>query len=907
MATEVIEVTSFNRGLISRRGLARVDVDRVSLSSVELTNWLPRTLGSASPRSGLKYTGYSTYNNERSYNVPFIYDRNDTGVFEFTNNRVLFIVDDIPITRSPVNTVIFNSDFDSNITSWSDNSDSAGSIGWESTGSLYLVGDGYNSGRAYQVVSVDAADQGVLHGLAVSVVRGEVTIYIGTSLNTDDVISRTKLTEGEYSLAFTPNASSIYVHVESSTKYKSFLNYIGIEPSGVTSVKTPIVENDLKYLRFDQIEDKIYMACRGYKPFYMARYGVNSFGLVYINPNDGAFDLINDDLSSTVTPSAKNGDISITSTKPIFKSGHVGSLFKIDSIGQSVSGSLSGGDQWSDYIRITGVGSSRIFDISISGTWSGTLMLQKSVDDANSWVDATKYVGNTTTTYNDGKDNEISYYRIGFKAGDYVSGTASVSLDYARGSIAGVCKITKFLSDTKVDAIVLKPLGGLDASPNWYHGVWSSERGFPSAVSLHEGRLVYIGAGVVVASVSESYESFDDSIEGDSRSFVKSIPATGSYNVSSSKSLSRLFIATEMNEVFLRSSSYNEPLTPSNSAFKAPSNYGATSDVDSIIVDSSVFMVQRGGERLIQVLYSIDKDDYQPNDVTRLVPELMQSGIKRIALQRTPDTRIYCVMGDGTCMVYIHDVLEDVKCWAKIETDGVIEDVYVLPDDQDDRVYFVVARTIGGNVYRYREKLALERNTIGGNNSYLLDSYVVYSGTSTNVISGLGHLEGKQVAVWGDGKNLSLKVNANSVSSQTLYTVSGGAITLNESVSDAVIGLPYKSRYKGTLLQPRSVKGSSLLQRKKIRQIGFMAQDVHGYAIRYGDSFNNLSDVPRMYQEVELGLNDVIADYSPDMHNFGDSYYKNDLSLCIEVLSPMPCTLLGVVMEVEMNEKGANK
>jgi hypothetical protein len=41
----------------------------------------------------------------------------------------------------------------------------------------------------------------------------------------------------------------------------------------------------------------------------------------------------------------------------------------------------------------------------------------------------TNYVADTTETYDDGLDNQIAWYRIGCKTGDYVAGTIAVSLE----------------------------------------------------------------------------------------------------------------------------------------------------------------------------------------------------------------------------------------------------------------------------------------------------------------------------------------------------------------------------------------------------------------------------------------------------------------------------------------------
>ena len=55
MAEQDTDLLAFNRGVISSRGLARVDLERMAMSSDEQTNWMPRVLGSMMLRPGLEF------------------------------------------------------------------------------------------------------------------------------------------------------------------------------------------------------------------------------------------------------------------------------------------------------------------------------------------------------------------------------------------------------------------------------------------------------------------------------------------------------------------------------------------------------------------------------------------------------------------------------------------------------------------------------------------------------------------------------------------------------------------------------------------------------------------------------------------------------------------------------------
>ena len=68
---EGLGLFTFNRGIISRYGLGRVDVKRMAMSAQTQDNWIPRVLGGMSIREGLGYIG-SLFNNAAAKFIPFI-------------------------------------------------------------------------------------------------------------------------------------------------------------------------------------------------------------------------------------------------------------------------------------------------------------------------------------------------------------------------------------------------------------------------------------------------------------------------------------------------------------------------------------------------------------------------------------------------------------------------------------------------------------------------------------------------------------------------------------------------------------------------------------------------------------------------------------------------------------------
>jgi len=888
-------ILNFNRGIISKLGFARQDIERLSLSAETLHNFTPRVLGSMILRAGLGYTGEGTDNDKKAIHIQFIKNIQDQATIEITDSVVRVKVDDSAILRTSVSSSIVNSGFDTDIASWTDASDVGSTPSWKSGGYLSLVGTGFGAAIVRQQVNVSGGDVGVAHAIRVIVSRGDLDISIGSTVGGGEYLNSLRLGEGSHSLSFTPTGN-FYLQLSSKTKYATLIDSCSIESTGNMSLPSPWLENDLKYIKYDQSEDVVYLSCKGYESYKIIRYGTTSWGLQKLLISDGPFRIINVD-KTQLTPSALTGDITLTASNSLFDVGHVGALFRIASYGQKVTANIGGGGQFTDDIKVTGIGTERLFNIDITGTWVGTVTLQKSFDEGGTWSDVTSYTVNTSTTYNDGSDNQIIYYRIGIKTGDYTSGSATTELSYDRGSINGIVRVVGVTSSTVADCIVLSDLGSLTSSENWYEGEWSTYRGFPSANALHEGRLVFGGVGKVFFSVSDVYESFDETGEGDSIAFTKTIPSGPTETVNWLLSLKRLLVGTERDEWYVRSTSFDEALTSANANMKTTSTLGSNY-VQARKIDNVGVFVHSSGTRAYKSGYTIESDDFRTEDISKLIPEFLSIGVVRTAVQRVPDTRVHHILSDGTAVIYLHDELEDIKSWWTLSTDGVIEDVFVSPSLDEDIVYYCVKRTINGVDKRYLEKYAFEDECIGGTLSKQADSFITYSGAPTSTISGLSHLEGENVIVWGDGKDLSPD-DSNGV--QQTYTVTSGQIILSESISEAVVGLPYTAQYKSVKLGFPTALGTSLLQEKNIYSLGIVAINTHNKGIMYGPDFSILDDLPRMEDFDVVDSDTVYSDYDADMFEF-DGDWGTDSRICLQAKAPRPANILAVVAGVEFHE-----
>lgn len=897
MGQENVGLVAFNRGLISRIGLARTDIKRTAFSAETMTNWVPRVLGSMMLRPGLGYIG-STASNAAARVIPFIFATNDTALLEFTASAMRVWVSDALITRPSVASAVSNGNFDSDLTGWTDNDEAGGTSAWVTGGYMGLTGNGTAAAIRDQTVTVAVADQGVEHALRIVVQRGPVVLRVGTSTTDDSYISETTLATGTHSLAFTPTGD-FNIRFLSRLKRQVLVDSCNVEASGVMSITSPYGASDLDNIRFDQSGDIVFIACATYQQYRIERRATRSWSVVKYYADDGPMRVPNTG-PITLTPAALSGNTTLTASAAYFKSTNVGSLFRVTSNGQAVSASITAQNTFTNSILVEGVDNQRIFTVTIDedGAGSATFTLQRSlVSDSGPWTDVQSWTADTTTPFNDGLDNQITWYRLGVKTGDYGSGTHAVSLNYTVGSIDGMCRVTGFTSSTVVDVEVISDFGGTAATDDWAEGEWSDRRGWPTSVAFYEGRLWWAGKQGIWGSVSDAFDSYDETTEGDSGPINRDIGSGPVDIVNWLLPVARLIAGAQGAEFTCKSSSLDEPLTPTNFNIKADSTQGSAA-VTAARIDKRGVFVQNGGTRV----FELSKDgqgsngvDFDANDLTVLIPEIGEPGIVRMAVQRKPDTRIHCVRSDGAVAVAVFDRAENVLCWFEVETRSgdLIEDVAVLPGalgSGEDAVYYVVKRTINGATVRYLERWALESDCRGASVSKLADSFILYQGVHAFTITGLSSLEGASVVAWADGRDAGT------------YTVTGGAITLDTAASNVVVGLPYTAQWKSAKLAYAAQAGTALQQRKKFNHLGVILVDTHYQGLQYGPDFNNLDPLPLIEEGTETAADTIHSSYDQDPFEF-EGEWGPDSRLCLQAAAPRPCTILAATFPIEEHWK----
>lgn len=888
-------IFGFATGEISRAAMARIDQERVRLAAEIQENLFPHTIGEGLVRPGTEYLA-NTASNNRVRLIPFIKGVTEKALLEFTNAKLRVLVDDVLVTRAAVTSTVTNGDFSSS-TGWTLTTTGSATANINSTvsGALYMA-CGIRGGTAVCERSVSTSTAGTEHALRIVVTRGPVVFRCGSSSGADDYISETELDTGEHSLAFTPSGT-YYVRFYTKRQLAVIVDSITVESAGVMELSAPWATADLREIRIDQSGDIVFLAHEAWRQRKIERRGETSWSLAHYITDDGPF-TTGPTAQVGLKPTVLEGNTTLAADRPFFTTAHVGALFRLFYLGQKLSAALGAGAATTETFKVTGVGTDRTFSYAISGTFVGTVTTQRSFEGPDSgFNDAGSYSAPTSSTVNDGLDNVDVWYRYQVTA--YTSGSINVDTSYGGGGTWGTCRVTAFSSSTSVAVEVLQPFPNNQYFTTvWQEGEWSDARGWPTAVSFFDGRLWWGREDQFWGSESDSYYAFNLETEGDAGSIQRSIATGGVVNtVNWMLPLQRLIFGTDGSEASARASSFDQPLTPTNLTLKDASTQGVA-PISPAKLDGRGIYVQRSGRQVYEVLYSVDRQDYISNCLTKFNRRIGGDGFYEVAVQRQPESYLWFVRADGVCPVLLYDPGEQVSAWFKfigapsLAGDAVVESVTVLPDDGQDAVYLAVKRTINGSTVRFIEKLTQHVDALGDTITTMADAGVFEEGPVTSVTA--AHLANETGLVgWGTTGGVSGPITGLSANGS-------GVIALGGTYTDVFVGLAYEWRYKSSKLAYAAHGGTALLQRKRVGPVGLLAANIsmHEDAIQFGPDFDSLQPMPRTRKGAAVDPAEILDELDEPAFPFKGGW-DTDSRLCMAGAAPYPATLLGLVVGVE--------
>lgn len=726
------------------------------------------------------------------------------------------------------------------------------------------------------------------------VTRRPLKMRAGTTAGGQEIFTDLTLYPGQHLITFTPGVSPYYIefrlpdtgYVGAAEGKSNLLGFTSL-PAGDLTLETPWQEDTLRSLRMEQSFDVAWITTKAVQTRVLERRGSKSWSLRKYQPENGPFSNLNI-TTTTMVCNTNTGAGTLTASAPIFRATHAGALVKITHQGQYITSSIDALSEYSTSAKVTGASTNRNLQLTITGVFTGTLVLQRSIGSELNWVTYQTHTGTTDTQYNDALDNQIIYYRV--LATAWTSGTATIVLQHANGSTDGIVRIHSVEADNSATVDVLTPVGKTTATTDWAFSAWSDASGWPAAIALSDGRLWAGRDDRFWASDSDDFESFEIGAD-DANAFTRRV--TGGWgSVRSMLGVDKMVICMDAREAEVSSNTQDDILTPTNAASRPRSRRGSA-NAQAIAVDADAAFIDRSTRKLFRM--TSDGNKYELNELTRLHRTIAggegtTDGFLECAVQYNPEPRIWLPCTDGRMAVLLYEPIEGVVAWCRlVDTGAYYESVCCLPGDVEDSVYFIVRRTVNGSTVRHVEKLAAEAWE-NMEDVWRLRGAVVYSGSATTAITGLSHLEGRTVYSWTDGYQ------------QGPYTVASGAITLDYAASYAITGLLYEGKYKSPRVMGGASMGTAMTQDRKVTRIGLLPYRTAPGALKWGRDFTNMETIKG---DDPVTFDAAMVEITDDINKPFAGATSKDPRVCLSMPTAGPATVLGLVPHLETNEKSA--
>lgn len=280
----------------------------------------------------------------------------------------------------------------------------------------------------------------------------------------------------------------------------------------------------------------------------------------------------------------------------------------------------------------------------------------------------------------------------------------------------GYVLIQGYVSPTVVNVAVQKDLGGVGvATAEWRMGLYSEGTGYPAAVTLHQGRLVFGSQPLgslprLDGSVSGDLTNFTPGVEDDDA--YAAVIVTGDVNIIHDLvSLRDLLILTAGRELAATAGT-GAVLTPTNIGI-APVTAHGTRDVQSLVAYSAVIFVQRDGRVLRQMNYQLEADGYQARNLMIRAPHMghggpadQEGGLLEICFAQEPHSIIWGVRDDGMLVGMGFLPEQEVMGWFRRRPapsaayKASCESVASIPYGGVDQVWATVWRVVNGAIVK---------------------------------------------------------------------------------------------------------------------------------------------------------------------------------------------------------------
>lgn len=479
----------------------------------------------------------------------------------------------------------------------------------------------------------------------------------------------------------------------------------------------------------------------------------------------------------------------------------------------------------------------------------------------------------------------ITAYKSG---GSSESNVFTQAASYYEGQYLNVTPFGRLRIVRKVDAHTLETFAevplfdtGIIAKADFeiergYEASWSSSRGWPKAVTFHEGRLFFGGTASQPSTIWGSrvglFFDFDPGEALDDAGVQVSMD-TGTFNaIIDMYSGRHLQVFTSGGEFYIPQG-FDDPITPTNLIVKAQTSFGCKPGIRVQNLDGSTLFIQRQGRAIQEFVYSDSVAAYTSAKISLLSSHLLKSP-SEMAVRRSTGT------DEGDRLLIVNDDDGSIACYTVLRSQQVIapsewttdgEFINIGIDVSD--IYTVVKRTINSSTVYYVElfdgDVLLDCATTGG------------AASSVN----LPHLEAEEIKIIRDGI----------VEPDQTVGASPSTITFAQAATASYqVGLNFTPTVKTLPVEPNLSSGSLKGFKKRIFEVNAELFETQALTIDGKEvSFRNFGD------DV---LDDDVEEFTGIKTLHGILGYTYDGQITIGQTVPLKMTLLGIDYKVSAGQ-----
>ena len=313
--------------------------------------------------------------------------------------------------------------------------------------------------------------------------------------------------------------------------------------------------------------------------------------------------------------------------------------------------------------------------------------------------------------------------------------------------------------------------------------------------------------------------------------------------------------------------------------------YGS-SHVEPVVSGSMIIFVQAGGAVIRDLGWDIYSEGYDGDELSLFSSHLFEGKeVAYMSYAKEPYRILFVVFTDGSAVTMTYNKKQKLCGWTTLETDGKFESVDVVREGMEDVAYFVINRTINGENVKFIERTKT-RIIEDARKAFLVDCGLSAEfKEAKTTISGLDHLEGKEVIA---------NVNGGVI---TGLVVKNGEIKLPKAAKTIVVGLPYEFEFETLNIEGENTQGL-----KKV--INYVSVKV--YKSREDFIFCGSNNQEFRHIRCDESINNSGNLFSKDLAMTVLALPATDATIKLKQNYPLPLTILSVSATVDVQDNENN-